>query len=62
MGTIKGFIQDKLKKRMKHNGVLVVYDSDRRYRELCLELANEETRVIDASESSIESRESALQR
>jgi hypothetical protein len=61
MGTIKGFIQDKLKKRMKHNGVLVVYDSDRRYRELCLELANEETRVIDASESSIESRESALQ-
>ncbi|MCL6559446.1 MAG: PglZ domain-containing protein, partial [Firmicutes bacterium] len=61
MSTIKAFIQDRLKERMKQNGVLVVYDPERRYRELCLELANDEIRVIDASESSIESREAALQ-
>lgn len=61
MSTIKAFIQDRLKERMKQNGVLVVYDPEHRYRELCLELANDEIRVIDASESSIESREAALQ-
>lgn len=61
MSTIKAFIQDRLKERMKQNGVLVVYDPERRYNELCLELATEETRVIDAGEGSIESREAALQ-
>lgn len=61
MSSIKAFIQDRLIKRMKQNGVLVVYDPEHRYRELCLELASDEIRVIDASESSIESREAALQ-
>lgn len=60
MDTIKEFIQNRLKDRMQQNGVLVVYDPDRRYRDLCLELATDEIRVIDASESSIESREAAL--
>lgn len=41
-------------------GVLVVYDPDIRYRELCLELSSETLRVIDATESSIISRELAL--
>jgi len=60
MSSIKEFIQNRLKNRIKPNGVLVVYDPDFRYRELCMELAGDETRVIDASESSIESREAAL--
>jgi hypothetical protein len=45
---------------MKQAGALVVYDPDRRYRELCLDLASDKVRVVDASESSIESREAAL--
>lgn len=61
MSTIKAFIQDRLIERMNQNSVLVVYDPGHRYRELCLELANDEIRVIDAGESSIESREAALQ-
>jgi hypothetical protein len=58
---IKDFIQQEiLLPRLKENGVLVVYDPDRRYQELCLELATEKRRVIDASQSSITSRSSGL--
>jgi hypothetical protein len=61
MVSIKEFIQQQvLIPRLQQNGVLAVHDPDRRYRELCLELASEEVRVVDASESSIESREAAL--
>jgi len=59
--SIEKFIQTQiLLPRLDKKGVLVVYDSDCRYRGLCLELADETIKVIDASESSIESRESAL--
>ena len=58
--TIKEFIQNQvLVPRLNNNGVLVVYDPARRYRELCHELSSDVLRVIDASESSIESREEA---
>jgi hypothetical protein len=54
---IKEFIQTQiLLPRLQQHGVLVVYDPERRYHELCLELASEKRRVIDASESSITSR------
>lgn len=43
------------------SGVVVVYDPDQRYRELCQELADDRRPVVDASESSILSREEALQ-
>jgi len=62
--SIKRFIQEEvLIKRLgekESKGVLVVYDPARRYRELCLELATNSRRVVDAGESSIESREAAL--
>jgi hypothetical protein len=59
---IKEFIQSQvLLPRLRQNGVLVVYDPERRYRDLCLELASEKLRVIDASHSSITSRAAALQ-
>ena len=45
---------------MRRSGVLVVYDPHRRYRELCLSLAGDAVAVVDASESSIESREAAV--
>lgn len=61
MSSLKSFIQNEvLLKRLQSNDVLVVYDPDLRYRELCLELATPERRVVDATESSIESRELAM--
>lgn len=59
--TIKTFIQQEIfLPRLKQNGVLVVYDPDQRYREICLESRTEKLRVIDVSESSISSRAAAL--
>jgi len=40
--------------------MLVVYGSDRLYHDLCLEMATETLKVVDASKSSITSREEAL--
>ena len=49
MQSIKSFIQrEVLAKRSDTAGVLVVYDPDRRYRELCLELAADNRRIVDA--------------
>ena len=60
--TIKNFIQKEIfLPRLKQNGVLIVYDPDQRFRELCLDLNSERLRVIDASESSITSRFAALE-
>jgi hypothetical protein len=58
---IEAFIQSEvLLPRLRDKRVLVVYDPDRRYRELCGELAGPNRCVVDASQSSIESRELAL--
>jgi hypothetical protein len=57
----KEFIQNNfILPRIKENGVLIVYDAEKLYHELCLELASDTRIVIDASESSIISREKAL--
>ena len=61
--TLKTFIQNEvlLPQLTKHT-VLVVYDPERRYRELCGEMAGGPQRieVVDATESSLASREAAL--
>lgn len=58
--SIATFIRESvLRPRLQNAGCLVVYDPDRRYRELCRALAGEGVKVVDASESSIESREAA---
>lgn len=60
MKTIKEYIQqDVLLPRLKKHGVLVVYDSQNHYHDLCLELSSAKIKVIDASESSITSRTEA---
>jgi hypothetical protein len=46
--------------RLKKASVLAVYDPDRRYRDICLSLTDNDTAVVDASESSIEARERAM--
>jgi hypothetical protein len=59
--SIAEFIRESvLRPRLKQAGALVVYDADKRYREQCFDLAADKVRVIDTSESSIESREAAL--
>ena len=40
----------------ENNHILVVYDRDQRYRQICLDMASESRHVVDASESSIISR------
>lgn len=57
MIKISTFIkQDVFLLRLKLHEGLVVYDTNQRYYELCLELASEKCRVIDATESSVTSR------
>ena len=59
--NIAEFIRESvLRPRLKQAGALVVYDADERYREQCFELAGVMVQVVDAAESSIESREAAL--
>lgn len=59
--SLAEFIRESvLRPRLKAAGCLVVYDADQRYREQCFDLAAEKVHVVDAAESSIESREAAL--
>lgn len=59
--SIRTFIQQEvLQLRLRRTGVVVVYDPESRLRDLCVELATAYRCVIDASDSSIESREAAL--
>jgi hypothetical protein len=59
--SIAEFIRESvLRPRLTETGCLVVYDPDKRYREQCFDLATDKIRVVDASESSIESRDAAL--
>ncbi|MBC8641182.1 PglZ domain-containing protein [Caballeronia sp. EK] len=59
---IETFIQQEiLAPRMADKGVLVVYDPERRYHGTCTSMESEHCRVVDASTSSITSRERAAQ-
>ncbi|MCA1787101.1 MAG: hypothetical protein LC657_14100, partial [Desulfobacteraceae bacterium] len=59
--SITSFIQDEiLLPRLQKNQVLIVYDPDARYRELCRDMATKKRTVIDAGESSILSRAAAM--
>src|SRR5262245_33339546 len=60
--SIAEFIRESvLRPRLQRAGCMVVYDPQRRYRNLCRSLAAEGVIVVDASDSSIESREAASQ-
>ena len=59
--SIKEFIQQNtLLPRLKKSSVLVVYDPEKIYHDLCLEMATDTIEVVDTSDSSITSRENAL--
>lgn len=60
--SIAKYIRDSiLLPRLTKSGCLVVYDADHRYHELCINLGSNKVLVVDASESSIESREAAIE-
>ena len=59
--SIEAYIQERvLAERLRDREVVVVYDPDVRYRQLCQGLAGDAVEVVDATESSIESREQAM--
>ena len=59
--SIATFIRDTVfRPRLLQAGCMVVYDPDHRYHDLCLGLGDDRVCVIDASESSIESRQEAI--
>ena len=49
-----------LEARLAKSQVMVVYDPERRYRDVCLGMATEKREVVDSSESSITSRAQAI--
>lgn len=57
--TIEEFISEQVFQKRLEQRVLVVYDEAKRYRDLCLSMGSNSLLVVDASASSIESRESA---
>lgn len=60
---IKKYIQNQVfSPRIKKNSVLVVYDPERIYHDVCLDMTTDTIKVIVASNSSITSREEALKR
>lgn len=61
MTTIADFIRVEIfLPRLRKTSALVVYDAAGRYREIVAAMADDETAVVDASESGIEAREAAM--
>ena len=60
MVTIQEYISNHLTQRAADCHSLVVYDQEKRYRDIVSDIANEECTVIDASQSTILGREQAL--
>lgn len=59
--SIAAFIRNEIfLPRLRKASVLAVYDPDRRYREICRSIADDDIEVVDATESSIEAREAAM--
>lgn len=59
--SIQQFIQEHIfTPRLNESQVLVAYDPEQRYRDICLSMATEKRVVVDATESSIHSRAAAV--
>ncbi|MBT6329848.1 MAG: PglZ domain-containing protein [Kordiimonadaceae bacterium] len=59
--NIEEYMKNEVFKKRLEQRVLVVYDEKKLYRDICVGLASEDITLIDASESSIKSREKALE-
>ena len=60
MSFAEFFKSSVLEARLTKSQVMVVYDPERRYRDVCLGMATEKRAVVDSSESSITSRAEAI--
>lgn len=60
MSFAEFFKSSLLEARLAKSQVMVVYDPERRYRDVCLGMATEKRAVVDSSESSITSRAQAI--
>lgn len=60
MSFAEFFKSSVLEARLAKSQVMVVYDPERRYRDICLGMATEKRSVVDSSESSITSRAEAI--
>jgi len=60
MSFAEFFKSSVLETRLAKSQVMVVYDPERRYRDVCLGMATEKRAVVDSSESSITSRAEAI--
>src|SRR6516162_6831179 len=59
--SLAAFIRNEIfLSRLKKASVLAVYDPGHRYSDICQSMADKNTAVVDASESSIEAREAAM--
>jgi len=59
--SIQQFIQEQVfEPRLEKQQVLVVYDPEQRYRDICLAMATDKRAVVDSSDSSITSRAEAI--
>lgn len=61
MSFAEFFKSSVLEVRLAKSQVMVVYDPERRYRDVCLGMATEKRAVVDSSESSITSRAEAIE-
>lgn len=59
--NIEQYITDQVFEKRLEDRVLVVYDEHQRYQDICVSMASDNITMVDASESSIESRELALE-
>ncbi|KSV61617.1 hypothetical protein N182_13650 [Sinorhizobium sp. GL2] len=60
MSVANFILQEIFRPRLKKAQAMVVYDPNHHYRDICLSLGDGDTTVIDASEGSIEARETAM--
>lgn len=61
--SIESFIKDEVFiPRLQQNGILLIYDAQRRYLDIAASLESEDIQFVNAATGSIESREAALHR
>lgn len=58
---IKEFIKNHFLKKLESGSGLIIYDPDLRYKEIALDLENENIRVFDVSANAVTAREEALE-
>ena len=59
--TLEDFITSRFADRLRQRRVLVIHDADGRYREIALNMSDDNTTVLDCGGDLLEARENALE-